>query len=124
MKLDLRFARNVLLKAAALFIIANLLFALFYPLPALGRISLYNRLVPGRQRLPYSDNPSKAYSLSLYNLEAMFASHELSASSKPPTNSGCFWSAILPPGDSCCPPDKTLTAYLNSTLSLPKSTRR
>ncbi len=45
---DLRFARNVILKAGALFIIANLLFALLYPLPALGRVSIYNRLVPGR----------------------------------------------------------------------------
>ncbi len=76
---DLRFARNVLLKAGALLVIANLLFAWLYPLPALGRLSLYNRLLPGRLRLPYGDDPSKAYNLSLYNLEAMFASHELSA---------------------------------------------
>jgi hypothetical protein len=111
---DLRFARNVLLKAGALFIIANLLFALLYPLPALGRISIYNRLVPGRQRLPYGDNPEKAYNLSLYNLEAMFASHEISARPKPADEyrviligDSSTWGFLLPV-------DQTLSAYLNT----------
>lgn len=68
-----------MLKALLLFFILNLLFAATAPMPALGKISIYNRLVPGRQRLPYGDDPSRSYNLSIYNLEAMVASHELSA---------------------------------------------
>jgi hypothetical protein len=47
-------------------------------LPTLGKISLYNRLVPGRERLPYGENSAESYNLSLNNLKAMFASHEVS----------------------------------------------
>lgn len=119
MQADLRFVRNVILKAGALFIVANLLFALAYPLPALGRVSLYNRLVPGRLRLPYGDNPDRAYNISLYNLEAMFASHEISAGSKP---AGEYRVILI--GDSSTwgfllPADQTLAAYLNAFASQP-----
>jgi hypothetical protein len=72
--------RRLLVKAALLFIAANLAYAVLGPLPALGRLSLYNRLFPGRARLPYSDVPAQAYSLSTYQLEAMFASHAVAAS--------------------------------------------
>lgn len=66
-----------MLKAGLLFLAVNLLFALTHPLPVLGGVTLYNGLFPGRPRLPYSDVPDKAYSLSLFNLNAMFAAHEL-----------------------------------------------
>jgi hypothetical protein len=69
--------RNIFVKALVLFLAVNLVFAAVYPIQSLGKISIYNRLVPGRQRLPYGDDPSSAYNLSLFNLEAMFASHEL-----------------------------------------------
>jgi hypothetical protein len=46
-------------------------------LPAAGVPSAYNHIFPGRQRLPFGENPSLAYNLSLYNLDAMFASHEI-----------------------------------------------
>jgi hypothetical protein len=75
-------ARNVILKALFLFIIINMLFAVTDPMAVMGKISIYNHLVPGRQRLPYGDDPSRAYNLSLYNLEAMLASHEISAGPK------------------------------------------
>lgn len=74
---DFKFARNVLLKAGLLFLAVNLLFAITEPLPVLGGVTLYNGLFPGRPRLPYSDVPDKAYSLSLFNLNAMFSAHEL-----------------------------------------------
>lgn len=45
--------------------------------PCVGRFSLYNWLLPGRDRLPHSDTPQKAYNLSLFSLEAMFASHKV-----------------------------------------------
>jgi hypothetical protein len=69
---------RLLSKAAALFVAANLLFAALDPLPALGRVSLYNWLVPGRTRLPYGEQPDLAYNLSLNSLEAMIAAHRLS----------------------------------------------
>ncbi len=110
---SLRFIRNVLVKALLLFAAANLVFAGWYPMDQLGRISAYNRLVPGRARLPYADNPAKAYSLSLYNLEAMFASHEISAGAKPAgeyrvimIGDSATWGWLLPVED-------TLAAQLN-----------
>jgi hypothetical protein len=75
---------RVVLKAALLFILLNLLFALASPVEALGRLSLYNWLVPGRERLPYSGDAegatpagdsNRSYSLSTDNIPAMLASH-------------------------------------------------
>lgn len=71
------FLRNVALKGFALFLILSLLIGLL-PADVLGQISIYNRLVPGRVRLPFGETPQRSYNLSLYNLEAMFASHEIS----------------------------------------------
>ena len=68
---------RLLVKAFAFFVVLNLAFALLNPLPALGRLTLYNGLIPGRERLPYGESPA-AYNLTLDNLNAMFASHRLS----------------------------------------------
>jgi len=73
---DRRFVVRVLVKATLLFATLNLAFVLLDLLPALGRLSLYNRLLPGRVRLPYGENPDAAYNLSLFQLDAMFAAHE------------------------------------------------
>ncbi|OGO25092.1 MAG: hypothetical protein A2W33_06500 [Chloroflexi bacterium RBG_16_52_11] len=78
-----KFVRNVLVKATILFLVTNLLFMIKDPLPSLGRLSLYNQIFPGRQRLPYGDNPDRSYNLTLNNLAAMFASHELAVGNKP-----------------------------------------
>jgi hypothetical protein len=78
-----RFYRNVLAKALILFLAVNAVFAAVEVLPALGRISLYNRLLPGRMRLPYGEHPESDYNLNLFNLEAMFASHEIAARPDP-----------------------------------------
>ena len=78
-----RFVRNVLVKALILFAAANAVFAMVNLMPALGRISLYNTLLPGRVRLPYGEDPQADNNLSLFNLEAMFASHEISARPDP-----------------------------------------
>lgn len=76
--------RNILVKSLVLFVLLNLIFWALYPMSALGRISVYNLLIPGRLRLPYGENPERSYNLSLYNLEAMFASHILAGEKKPP----------------------------------------
>lgn len=76
---DLRSVGRILWKAAGLYLAANLAFGLLDPLPFLGRISIYNTLVPGRARLPYAEDPDLAYNLSVDLIEPMLASHEVSA---------------------------------------------
>lgn len=71
------FVLRVLLKAALLFTLCNLVFAVTQPLEALGKLSLYNGLLPGRERLPYGENPDQSYNLSLDNIPAMLASHKV-----------------------------------------------
>jgi hypothetical protein len=73
------FGLRVLAKAAVLFVALNVIFALIDPMDTLGRISLYNRILPGRERLPYGENAAQSYNISLFNIPAMFAAHEISA---------------------------------------------
>jgi hypothetical protein len=75
---DWRFMLRVVVKAMLLFVVINLIFALLQPMPTLGKLSLYNTVIPGRERLPYGENADLSYNLSLYNLSAMFAAHEVS----------------------------------------------
>jgi hypothetical protein len=115
---------RVVVKALLLFLLLNLVYALLQPQAALGRLSLYNRLFPGRTRLPYGDVPERSYNLSLFNLEAMLASHEIAAASKAPDEY-----RVLLIGDSSTwgfllPPQETLSAQLNRLeLALPDGRR-
>ncbi len=109
----LRAALRLLAKALLCFVILNILFALAYPMPELGRISAYNVLFPGRLRLPYGDNPQRAYNVSVLNLNAMFASQEINAGPKP---AGEY--RVLLIGDSSTwgwllKPSQTLAAQIN-----------
>lgn len=108
------YARNVIIKASVLFLLINLVFAATTPLPFFGRFSVYNTVFPGRLRLPYGDNPQQSYNLSLYNLEAMFRSHELSGTPKSPDEyrviligDSSTWGFLLSPGE-------TLSAQINA----------
>ena len=78
-----KFIRNVLIKGLLLFLIINFAVGLIPVGNSLGKLSLYNLIWPGRARLPFGENPTEAYNLSLYDLEAMFASHEINAGDKP-----------------------------------------
>jgi len=69
---------RIAVKTLILFTLCNLVYALANPLDTLGRVSVYNTLVPGRPRLPYSENPPIAHNLSLSTIPPMFAAHELS----------------------------------------------
>ncbi len=103
-----------------LFVLANLLFAIFYPLPLIGKLSLYNHVFPGRDRLPYGDDPARAYNLSLYNLAAMFASHQIDGAQKAADEyrlvligDSQTWGYLLEP-------EQTLSAVLNqANLQVP-----
>jgi len=117
------FALRVLIKAAVLFVVLNVLFALADPLPALGRLSIYNVLVPGRQRLPYGENPARSYSLSLNSLDAMFFSHAVARPKAPDEyrvlliGDSATWGFLLHPQD-------TLAGYLDAAGLITADGRR
>jgi hypothetical protein len=103
---------RVVLKALLLFVILNLAFA-GLAAEQLGRLSVYNVLLPGRERFPFGEEPDRAYNLSLYNLDAMFASHVVSA---PPQKDelrvfvlgdSSIWGTLLQP-------EQTLSGQLNA----------
>lgn len=98
-------------KVLILLVAANLVFAAWNP-SGLGRLSLYNRLFPGRERLPFGESPQVSYNLSLEDLEAMFASHRISSEQSRPEEyrilvlgDSSVWGALLPP-------EQTLAAQL------------
>jgi len=102
--MDNHFLRNVILKGLAFFMVLNLILAAVNP-GALGRISLYNRLFPGRRRLPFGEDSSQSYNLSLFNLDAMFSAHEIAAHPKPideyrviVVGDSSTWGILLHPG--------------------------
>ncbi len=108
-----RSALRILLKGGLLFGLANLIFALLDPLPLIGQVSLYNGVVRGRARLPYGENPAQSYNLSLQNLEALFAAHEIHGTPKTPdefcvlvVGDSAVWGVLLAPHE-------TLSGYLN-----------
>lgn len=103
---------RALLKGLVLYFFIALLLAL--PLPGLGKLSAYNQVFPGRQRLPFGENPSEAYNFSLYDLDAMFASHEISNGRNPAAEfrilvigDSSVWGTLLRPKE-------TLSAQLNA----------
>jgi hypothetical protein len=99
------FLRNVLLKGLVLFILLDLVFVAVNP-AGLGKISLYNHVFPGRQRFPFGEDPAQTYNLSLFNLDAMFASHIIAAGPKPTdefrviiVGDSSTWGTLLRPGE-------------------------
>lgn len=73
-----KFFIRIILKALVLLLIFNYAFITISKLP-FGRLSLYNYLITGRERLPFGENPGQSYNLTMYDLEAMVASHKISA---------------------------------------------
>jgi len=104
---------RVLLKAGILFVLFNFAF-IFVNADSHGKLSLYNSLFPGRERFPFGESP-EAYNLSLYNIDAMFASHVLAGAEKAPDElrvlligDSSVWGTLLTPG-------QTLAGQLNAT---------
>lgn len=111
--MDGKFLRNVLIKGLILFLVVDLAFAAITP-SWLGRITLYNRIFPGRQRFPFGEDSAQSYNLSLFNLDAMFASHVIAAAPKP---AGEYRVIVI--GDSSTwgillRPEQTLAGQLNA----------
>ena len=108
-----RFASDILIRGTILFLMFNLFYIYLLPGETLGSLSFYNMIFPGRERLPFGENPQQAYNLSLYNLDAMFASHILADSPKPRSEyrvivlgDSSVWGILLKP-------QETLSGILN-----------
>ena len=102
---------GVLLKATGLFVLCNLAFLAAADLPA-GSLTLYNSLFPGRERFPFGET-RESYNLSLFDLDAMFASHVLAGTGKRPDEyrvlligDSSVWGTLLTP-------EQTLAGQLN-----------
>ena len=101
-----------LLKATLLFVLFNFAFIFIGEIP-FGNLTLYNSLFPGRERFPFGET-RQSYNLSLFDLDAMFASHEISAAEKSPEEyrvlligDSSVWGTLLAP-------EQTLAGQLNS----------
>jgi hypothetical protein len=101
----------VIIKALILLLVINVLFIYGGDLNP-GRFSLYNIIFPGRERLPFGENP-QSYNLSLFDLDAMFAAHELDGAPKRAdeyrvifVGDSSVWGILLTPG-------QTLTGQVN-----------
>lgn len=70
---------SVILKAIGLFAALNVLYALVQP--PIARLSAYNLLFPGRERLPFGESHN-LFVVTIDDVDAMFASHEISARKK------------------------------------------
>ena len=86
------------------------LWQLCQPLDVLNRISLYNNVFPGRERLPFGESPQSAYNLSIGSLDAAFASHKINQTgSKDPETlrvivigDSSSWGTLLRPEETIC----------------------
>lgn len=116
----MKFLLRVAIKGLLLFALLNLL---FIPHWELGTISVYNGLVPGRPRFPFGEAPQQAYNFSLFDVEAMFATHKVDQ----PKPEGEYRVLVL--GDSSVwgtllTPEQTLTGQLNGlNLTAPDGRR-
>lgn len=114
------FAGRVVLKALVLFVLLNIIFAFLNPLTEIGKLSAYNTILPGRQRLPYGENPTKAYNLSLYTLSAMFASHEIAGAPVSPDEYRVLFIGDSSTWGFLLPASQTITSLINqANLKLP-----
>jgi len=103
---------GVLLKATLLFVLFNFAFVFSNDIP-FGKLSLYNLIFPGRERFPFGER-REAYNLSLFDLDAMFASHVLAGTEKSPDEyrvlligDSSVWGTLLAP-------EQTLAGQLNA----------
>jgi hypothetical protein len=108
---------RLIIKIIALLIVINFGWILISKVP-IGKISLYNAIFNGRLRLPFGENPSNSYNLSLFDLDAMFASHIISDKTAIKNNS----IDIILVGDSSIwgflqRPEDTLSGLLNKRFS-------
>ena len=103
---------GILLKAALLFVLFNFAFILISDI-SLGKFSLYNSIFPGRERFPFGET-RESYNLSLFDVDAMFATHVLDGTEKAADEyrvlligDSSVWGTLLTP-------EQTLAGQLNA----------
>ena len=103
---------GILLKAALLFVLFNFACILVKDV-SLGKLSLYNSVFPGRERFPFGET-RESYNLSLFDVDAMFASHVLDGTEKAAEEyrvlligDSSVWGTLLTP-------EQTLAGRLNA----------
>ncbi|BCX05548.1 MAG: hypothetical protein KatS3mg053_3486 [Candidatus Roseilinea sp.] len=114
MHLCRNFYARIAVKALALFAVFNVVLVFVDPMPLLARLSVYNWLVPGRQRLPFAEHPDREYSVTVSSLDVLFASHEIHGR---PKTSGEYRIFVL--GDSATwgwklRPEETVVGAMNA----------
>lgn len=104
---------GVLLKTTLLLVLFNFAFIYIKDI-SLGKLTLYNSLFPGRERFPFGETRA-SYNLSLFDLDAMFASHILDGTTKTAheyrvllIGDSSVWGTLLTP-------EQTLAGQLNAT---------
>jgi len=102
----------VIIKATIVFASFNFAFIFMQDIP-FGKLSLYNVVFPGRERFPFGET-RESYNLSLFDLDAMFASHVLAGTQKSPNEyrvlligDSSVWGTLLTP-------EQTLAGQLNA----------
>ena len=117
-KLDLKEQVNILKMAFKVIILLVIIIAISPLVNSLGKASLYNLIFNGRLRLPFGENSSLSYNLTLNNLDAMFASHIINGQEKRDDEyriivigDSSTWGILLHP-------DQTLPALIDKGLSL------
>lgn len=112
--MNFRFYRNVLLKALFLFVILNLIL-IYLPISSGGeQVSLYNSIFPGRERFPFGEAPQQAYNFSLYDVDAMFASHVVADKPQNLNEYRVFLVGDSSTWGTLLKPEETLSGYLNA----------
>ena len=111
------FLLQVLIRSVILFALVIVFSGLTPWLPVLSNVSIYNSIVPGRDRFPFGETPAKSYNLSTNNLDLMFSSHEINAQK---TSSNRYRVVVL--GDSSVwgtlqEPEESFSAQLETALS-------
>ncbi len=103
----------VLIKATILFVLFDVAFIFINHVP-LGKLSLYNVIFQGRERFPFGET-KESYNLSLFDVDAMFASHVLNGTPKAPheyrvllMGDSSVWGILLTP-------EQTLAGQLNAS---------
>ena len=108
------FIRKVGVRTLLFFVLFNVLFAVFNLGEAIGNLSAYNSLYPGRNRLPFGENSRESYNLSLFDINALVRSHQLMGVAEKPTDEfrvivlgdSSIWGTLLRP-------EETFTGMLN-----------
>ncbi len=101
---------SILIKTVLFLVLFAVLWNWCQPLRVLNRISLYNIIFPGRERLPFGESPKTAYNFSIGSLDAAFASHKISgAPAKDPltlrviaVGDSSGWGTLLLPEETLC----------------------